>query len=230
MTKQKGGSGKGQGRKLDWGEKADGKMTVPHRIHEQKQSLIGSWKILENNGSNFDELYDFLQCHGISWLLNHNSSCASHYPQTYRKFATPVAASFGVVSSDDADAGGFDETYLEDVLGIKSPERTIFLEVTGHSMIDAGINHGAILTVETCGSTNKSWLAPQTGDIVVARIDGTDLTVKKFQRTDKGEFLVPRNAQNKAFQTLQLSSYESDFVEMHEVEIIGIVRKISFDP
>ncbi len=98
-------------------------------------------------------------------------------------------------------------------------------------MIDDGISEGAILTVETSDTTaSKSWLEPQTGDAVIALVDRTDFTVKRFRRNNEGEFLEPRNRKNQNFQPIQISSRDPGWTGGHEVEIFGIVRKIVLDP
>lgn len=230
MANTKGGSGRGQGRKQDWGQKAESKIGVPYEFVEQKKYLIEIFATLQQNELKLRDVAQFLKNHGID-LIRQGIIDSPSSSNSYRMYDTPVAASFGVTSSVEAEAGGYEGISLESVLGIKSPERTSFMKVTGNSMIDDGIFEGAILTVETSNTTaSKSWLEPQDGNTVIALIDGTYLTVKKFRETDKGKFLIPRNHKNKNFQPLQISSCDPEWTGGHEVEIVGIVKKISLDP
>jgi len=65
------------------------------------------------------------------------------------------------------------------------------LEVKGDSMIEAGINNGDVVVVrETKTATN--------GDIVVALVDGTEATLKKFFH--RGE-MIALEAANPAYET-----------------------------
>lgn len=231
MVNTKGGSGQGQGRKPDWGKKPESRIGVPFEVVPQKKHIVEIWTVLQQCGLEFRDLARLLKNHGID-LIRQNSDNSSLPPSNfYRIYSTPVAASFGLTSSFDAEAGGYEESHLESILSIQSPERTIFLQVIGDSMIDDGISEGAILTVETSDTTaSKSWLEPQTGDAVIALVDGTDLTVKRFRRSNEGEFLEPRNRKNQNFQPIQISSRDPGWTGGHEVEIFGIVRKIVLDP
>jgi len=230
MANTKGGSRPGQGRKQDWGQKAESRIGVPYEFVEQKKYLVEIFATLQYNGLKLRDVAQFLKNHGID-LIQQDGTESSLSFNSYRMYSTSVAASFGVTSSVDAEAGGYEEIHLESILGIKSPERTSFMEVTGTSMIDDGIFPGAILTVETPNTTaSKSWLEPQDGNTVIALIDGTDLTVKKFRKTDEGIFLIPRNRENQNFQPLQISSCNPKWTGGHEVKIVGIVRKITLDP
>ena len=79
------------------------------------------------------------------------------------------------------------------------------LRIDGESMKDAGIYDRDIIVVE-------QGLAPKDGDIVVARIDGDEVTVKRFFQKEKGVELRP---ENEAFSPMY---YSSD-----RIEIIGCV-------
>lgn len=218
----------------DWQQKPSSRISVPWELAHgsgQKKALVSIWEALYESGFNLTDIDLLIQDFGVEAILQSQPSHIKQTPKTYPKYSTAVAASFGIVSSADADAGGHEDYQLENLLNIKSPERTIFLEVTGYSMIDDGILPGAILAVEVRSSKHgKSWLDAQNGDTVIALVDESDFTVKKFRRTEEGEFLVPRNRKNKAFQPLQISSCDPSWIGGHEVEIIGIVTKICLDP
>ncbi len=60
------------------------------------------------------------------------------------------------------------------------------LEVDGDSMINAGINHGDIVIIKKTDSVRD-------GDIIVALVDGEEVTLKRLKR-DKGNIiLIPEN-------------------------------------
>lgn len=203
---------------------------MPYELVEQKKYLVEIFATLQQNGLKLRDVAQFFESNGIE-LIRQDGANSPFSSNSYRMYSAPVAASFGVTSSEDAEAGGYEEIYLESVLGIKSPERTRFMRVIGNSMIDDGIFEGAILTVEISDTTaSKSWLEPQTGNTVIALIDGTDLTVNRFRRDDEGEFLEPRNREDQSFQPLQISSRHPEWIGDHEITIIGIVRKIALDP
>ena len=87
--------------------------------------------------------------------------------------------------------------------GLRS--EAFMLRVDGESMKNAGICNGDIIVVE-CGAE------PKDGEIVVARIDGEDVTVKRFFRKGKEIELRP---ENEAFSPM---IYPAD-----RVEILGCV-------
>ena len=223
MAKSKGGAGRQQGRKLDWGEETSSRITVPFELTEteQKRSLVATWSVLQQSGRNFTDLVASIERYGIDSVLH-----PRHKSQPYRLYSTAVAASFGVTSASDAEAGGYDEVNLIDLL-IKSPDRTILLEVTGNSMLDSGIYPGSILIVEMPNTTNKAWLDVKDRDTVIALVDEVDLTVKQYRKTRKGEFLAPRNRSQKKYQPLVINNSEDEQGEGYKVTILGIVRSVT---
>ncbi|MBW4418086.1 MAG: hypothetical protein KME13_02510 [Myxacorys californica WJT36-NPBG1] len=243
MAKSKGGSGKNQGRKPDWEEEAESRIKVPFKLAqaEQKKALTQIWSILKHAGLDLSDLASALKQSGlelteliaalknseIDLILPSNNCYSKSKPRLYRIYSTAVAASFEVISLDDATAGGYEECDLTDLL-IKAPERTIFLRVIGNSMVDEGIYPGSILSVETPDrSWSKSWLRIESGNIVVALIDNADITVKRFRRTDQGEFLEPRNRNSKTHKPILLRDSNCEDIGVREVEILGIVRSVT---
>lgn len=84
-------------------------------------------------------------------------------------------------------------------------DETFMLRVDGDSMKDAGIHNGDVLVVHhqpVC----------EDGDIVVARIEGENVTVKRFYRERTCVRLQPEN-----------ELYEPIFVPYEELEIVGRV-------
>ncbi len=73
------------------------------------------------------------------------------------------------------------DTYL-----IDKPEASFLLQVSGDSMIDAGIHEGDLVIIERGQN-------PKNGDIVLACVDN-DWTLKYYQRRSGAVELVPANA------------------------------------
>lgn len=88
---------------------------------------------------------------------------------------------------------------------IAHKEATFFVRATGNSMVGAGIFDGDLLVVD------KS-LAPASGDIVIALVDG-DLTVKRLIK--RGEVVVLK-AENNRYA-------EIEFKDGQELQVWGVV-------
>lgn len=105
------------------------------------------------------------------------------------------------------------QDYIEQRLDLNSlvilrPEATFFLQVRGHSMVDAGILDGDIVVVDRS-------ITAASGHIVVAEIDG-QFTIKTYWRRGNVVRLVPAN---KAFKTIELQDGET-------LTIFGVVTWI----
>lgn len=91
-----------------------------------------------------------------------------------------VKAGFPTVAEEDMnDLVSFDE-YL-----INRPEATFVLNVSGDSMIDAGIHDGDLVLIDRIQKVKE-------GDIVVASVDG-EWTMKYYRKMDGEVVLVPAN-------------------------------------
>lgn len=84
------------------------------------------------------------------------------------------------------------------------------LEVKGDSMIDAGINDGDVVVIR---ETN----AADSGDIVVALVEGHEATLKRFRR--KGS-AIALEAANAAYET---RVYQEDQVRV-QGRLVGLIR------
>lgn len=60
------------------------------------------------------------------------------------------------------------------------------LEVDGDSMVEAGIHNGDTVIIQRTDRAND-------GDIVVALVDGVEVTLKRFKRAGKHVHLIPEN-------------------------------------
>lgn len=87
------------------------------------------------------------------------------------------------------------------------------IQVKGDSMIDAGILDGDTVVIEFRETAND-------GDIVVALIDETETTLKRFKRSQRGRYikLIPENREMKPM------VYEAHRVRIQGV-LIGQLRK-----
>ncbi|MBL7071037.1 MAG: LexA family transcriptional regulator [Candidatus Omnitrophica bacterium] len=93
-----------------------------------------------------------------------------------------IAAGFPSPAEEElVDTMSLDE-YL-----ISNPQATYILKVDGDSMIDAGIHPGDLIL------TQRN-IAPKTGDIVVAQVDG-EWTLKYFEK--RGKIAVLKSANRK---------------------------------
>jgi|GEM_PF-85565 len=103
-------------------------------------------------------------------------------PSCRAKIMGVIAAGFPSPAEEElADTMSLDE-YL-----ISNPQATYLLKVDGDSMLDAGIRPGDLVLVQ------KN-LAPRSGDIVVAQVDGA-WTLKYFYK--KGSSVILRAANKK---------------------------------
>lgn len=89
---------------------------------------------------------------------------------------------------------------------IKHPDSTYMLRVEGNSMIDANINDGDVVIVDSA-------LAAKDGDIVIASVDG-EFTVKRLKYHPP--MLMPMNPD---FQPIHIG-------DMQDLQIFGVVTYI----
>ncbi|MDJ0683417.1 MAG: transcriptional repressor LexA [Alphaproteobacteria bacterium] len=85
------------------------------------------------------------------------------------------------------------------------------LEVDGDSMMEAGILNGDCVIIERCQTA-------QEGEIVVALVEGEEVTLKKFRRLGQRVGLEPAN------QTYQTQVYTPDQVAV-QGRLVGLLRK-----
>jgi len=104
---------------------------------------------------------------------------------------------------------GEDEIDLSDFFG----SHNFAVRVQGDSMIEAGIMDGDTVIIKFCETASD-------GDIVIALIDETETTLKRFKRSNKGRFikLIPAN------KDMEPMVYEAERVRIQGV-LIGQIRK-----
>lgn len=88
-----------------------------------------------------------------------------------------------IIDEDMSDIVSFDE-YL-----IDNPEATFILNVSGDSMIEAGIHEGDMVLIDRT-------LTAKDGDIVVANVDG-EWTMKYYRKMNDKVVLIPANKKYK---------------------------------
>jgi len=104
---------------------------------------------------------------------------------------------------------GQDEIDLSEFFG----DNNFAIQVKGDSMIDAGILDGDTVIIEFRETAND-------GDIVVALIDESETTLKRFKRSQRGKYikLIPENSE------MEPLVYEAERVRIQGV-LIGQLRK-----
>lgn len=85
------------------------------------------------------------------------------------------------------------------------------LRVRGQSMIEDGIFDGDLIVVESANTA-------QAGQTVVALINGSDATVKRFRQRGKTVTLIPAN------ETMQPMEFPADQVQI-QGHVIGLMRQ-----
>jgi repressor LexA len=93
---------------------------------------------------------------------------------------------------------------------ISKSARHYALEVKGDSMINAGINDGDIVVI-------REQTVAETGDIVVALVEGHEATLKRFRRRGSA---IALEAANPAYET---RLYRDDQVKV-QGKLVGLIR------
>ncbi len=91
-----------------------------------------------------------------------------------------------------------------------APGEHYALEVRGDSMRDAGINDGDVVVI-------REGITADTGDIVVALVDGQEATLKRFRRQNS---MIALEAANPAYET---RIYRDDQVKV-QGRLVGLIR------
>ena len=104
---------------------------------------------------------------------------------TRRALAIPLAGAVQAGFPSPEEEALCDVMSLDDYL-VNRPETSFLLQVTGDSMIHAGILPGDLVVIE-------KGREPKSGDIVIAEVDG-EWTLKFFRKKGKDVFLEAANA------------------------------------
>jgi DNA polymerase V len=216
MTQKKGrggfrhGGGRPKGRGI-YGEEGGRSMQVPmsfYQTRDAKKHLLTIRDWLKHHQKDIawlaENLNNYFDNERVMRLLTRKTSA-------YKRYDFEIAASFDVSSAAFADDARLDE--FDPYIEFGEPGQVIFWPVRGDSMLDAGIKPGDELVVERI---NYPMQLPNTGDIVIARVDEM-LTVKTYKAINGKEYLVPANPE---LQPKELIQGEMEF------HVYGIVRKL----
>ncbi|NOY23097.1 MAG: repressor LexA [Acidobacteria bacterium] len=116
-----------------------------------------------------------------------------------------------VVAGLPSDVCGFQENIEVPAALVPNPARTYALRITGDSMIDEHICEGDMVIVEKRDSARD-------GDIVIALVNGSETTVKRFRKEGDMAVLVPAN---RAMAPIRVPL---ENIEIQGV-VVGVVRK-----
>jgi DNA polymerase V len=119
-------------------------------------------------------------------------------------FDTPIKAGFPSPADEYLQKPLDLNAYL-----ISHPASTYILRVKGDSMINAGIFENDLLIVDRS-------ISPTNGKVVVASIEGS-FTVKFFERTSTGVFLIPANEKYQKINVTNDPSFEIWGVVIHTI-------------
>jgi SOS regulatory protein LexA len=157
-------------------------------------------------------LFNYRSKNAVFGLVSHLQE-AGFLTKNQGKLA-PTAKIRGTIRLLGAVRAGFPSPAEEELLDtlsldeflVERPDATFMLKVSGDSMIDAGILPGDIVLVE-------KGVAPKTGDIVIAQVDG-EWTMKYFVKRGKD---IQLEAANKKFAPIR---------PRQSLEIAGVVRTV----
>ena len=110
----------------------------------------------------------------------------------------------------EAITGSFEQISVPNYL-VNNKDEHFTLEVTGDSMIDAGIYDGDIVVIRKTEVANS-------GDIVVALIDQNEVTLKRFRSLKNSIALEPANNNYK------IRLFGEDRVKI-QGRLVGLIRK-----
>ena len=113
---------------------------------------------------------------------------------------------------------GYPTLAFQDIIGYASipyhdGERYFFLRVNGDSMIGAGINTGDLVLI-------RQQHCAENGQIVAARVNGDEATLKRYRKQGSSVLLMPENP---AYEPRIVSA--KDF-ETGDAEIIGVALEV----
>ena len=174
----------------------------------------------------FDEMRDFLQIKsksGIHKLLSslEEKGFVNRLPHKARALSIntnvnekekdlPFLGRIAAGNPIEAITGSFEYISVPNYL-VNNKDEHFTLEVTGDSMIDAGIYDGDIVVIRKTEVTDS-------GDIVVALIDQNEVTLKRFRSFKNSIALEPANKNYK------IRLFGEDRVKI-QGKLAGLIRK-----
>ena len=174
----------------------------------------------------FDEMRDFLKIKsksGIHKLLSslEEKGYVNRLPHKARALSInssvneneknlPFLGRIAAGNPIEAITGRFEQISVPSYL-INNKDQHFTLEVTGDSMVDAGIFDGDIVIIRKTEAANS-------GDIVVALIDQNEVTLKRFRSFKNSIALEPANKNYK------IRLFGEDRVKI-QGKLVGLIRK-----
>ena len=174
----------------------------------------------------FDEMRDFLKIKsksGIHKLLSslEEKGFVNRLPHKERALSInssvneneknlPFLGRIAAGNPIEAITGSFEQISVPNYL-INNKDEHFTLEVTGDSMVDAGIFDGDIVIIRKTEAANS-------GDIVVALIDQNEVTLKRFRSFKNSIALEPANKNYK------IRLFGEDRVKI-QGKLVGLIRK-----
>ena len=174
----------------------------------------------------FDEMRDFLKIKsksGIHKLLSslEEKGYVNRLPHKARALSInssvneneknlPFLGRIAAGNPIEAITGSFEQISVPNYL-INNKDEHFTLEVTGDSMIDAGIFDGDIVIIRKTDAANS-------GDIVVALIDQNEVTLKRFRSFKNSIALEPANKNYK------IRLFGEGRVKI-QGKLVGLIRK-----
>lgn len=149
----------------------------------------------------------------LDFLLGQNLA-KNFPPKAYFEEYVPDLVLIPIVGRVPAGTPTIPLEDIEDYLPVpksfaREDELVFALKIKGDSMIDIGINDGDIVLVKKQPTANN-------GQTVIARINGEDVTCKRFYQLESKVTLEPANSKYRA-------------LEPNNVEIVGVVFKVIKD-
>ena len=123
---------------------------------------------------------------------------------------TPFLGKIAAGNPIEAISGSFEQISVPNFL-LDNKSEHFTLEVTGDSMVDEGIFEGDIVVIKKSDNATS-------GEIVVALIDNTEVTLKKFRSFKNSVALEPANKKYKA------RIFGEDRVSI-QGKLVGLLRK-----
>ena len=174
----------------------------------------------------FDEMKDFLKIKsksGIHKLLSslEEKGYVNRLPHKARALSInssvneneknlPFLGRIAAGNPIEAITGSFEQISVPNYL-INNKDEHFSLEVSGDSMVDAGIFDGDIVIIRKTEAANS-------GDIVVALIDQNEVTLKRFRSFKNSIALEPANKNYK------IRLFGEDRVKI-QGKLVGLIRK-----
>ena len=174
----------------------------------------------------FDEMRDFLKIKsksGIHKLLSslEEKGFVNRLPHKARALSInssvneneknlPFLGRIAAGNPIEAITGSFEQISVPNYL-INNKDEHFTLEVSGDSMVDAGIFDGDIVIIRKTEAANS-------GDIIVALIDQNEVTLKRFRSFKNSIALEPANKNYK------IRLFGEDRVKI-QGKLVGLIRK-----